>query len=307
MINIDILNNLFTWVVAPLEKSIKSEELKEHILKYFSELPNQINEHNEPITYTYDGFILDMLNYVEYSNKIIFLLLNGGRKYLLKFLKIIYYLLIPVFILPFFLVRYFEILNYISVYIVAGFLLFAAIILFLIDKTSDKIIKTMKPGDLLKILDAPDENFPITKTEYSLSKNEYEKITVVESKKRHICRHYRKLVNINTTKNLHELMVYYFATQFLTDIEYNEEIIMEYREQINQVLEYILAFRRDSTYTLFYMAHNELNMLLLEKSLKHFLDYQNIVKSNLNVNAWIIVLKFISENSMITDQDCAEQ
>jgi hypothetical protein len=85
----------------------------------------------------------------------------------------------------------------------------------------------------------------------------------------------------------------------LIDIENNEEIILDYRNQINEVLEYILAFKKENKYLLFRLAHNELNMLQINISLKHFLDYQNICKNNLNVNAWIIVLKFIEENNII--------
>ena len=201
--------------------------------------------------------------------------------------------------MPFFLVRFFGILSNLYFYIFAGFLLLTAIILFSIDKISDKILKMMKPGDILKILDAPDENFPVTKIEPSFGPNKYERVTIVESKKSFICKHYRELINIKKTKNLYKLMVYYFATQYLIDNENNEEIILDYRNQVNEVLEYILAFKRESKYLLFYLAHNELNMLQFNKSLEHFLAYQNICKDNLNVNAWIIVLKFIKDNNMI--------
>lgn len=154
----------------------------------------------------------------------------------------------------------------------------------------------MKPGDLLRILNAEDENFPITKVERSLGPNAYENVTIVESKKKVICQRYRELVNINKTKNLYKLMVYYFATSYLINIENNEEIIIEYRKQITQILEYILAFKRESTYTLFYLAHNELNLLALDNSLKYFKEYQKIFQENINVNAWIIVLEFIRKN-----------
>jgi hypothetical protein len=295
MLNIEILNKLYFWVVAPLDNNINIHEIKDYILKNFGKLPMQITEYNEDIKYSFDSFIEDMFGYLDYSNKYIFALLNGGRKYLLKILKYLYYLLIPLFILPFFLVRFFNFLNNLYLYIITGFFLLTSIILFSIDKISDKILKMMKPGDILKILDAPDENFPVTRIEPSFGPNKYESVTIVESKKKFICKHYRELINIKNTKNLYKLMVYYFATQYLIDIENNDEIILDYRNQINEVLEYILAFKRESKYLLFNLAHNELNMLLINKSLKHFLDYQNICKNNLNVNAWIIVLKFINE------------
>jgi len=295
MLNIEILNKLYFWVIAPLDNNINIHEIKDYILKNFGKLPMQITEYNEDIKYSFDSFFEDMFSYLDYSNKYIFALLNGGRKYLLKILKYLYYLLIPLFILPFFLVRFFNFLNNLYLYIIAGFFLLTSIILFSIDKISDKILKMMKPGDILKILDAPDENFPVTRIEPSFGPNKYESVTIVESKKKFICKHYRELINIKNTKNLYKLMVYYFATQYLIDIENNDEIILDYRNQINEVLEYILAFKRESKYLLFNLAHNELNMLLINKSLKHFLDYQNICKNNLNVNAWIIVLKFINE------------
>jgi hypothetical protein len=113
------------------------------------------------------------------------------------------------------------------------------------------------------------------------------------------------LVNIDKTKNLHELMIYYFATDFLLNIENNDEIITEYRKQITQVLKYILAFRRDSPCVLFNLAHNELNLLRLNESLQYFKEYYKIHKDNINVNAWIIVLEFIKEENVIKSQNFA--
>jgi len=139
--------------------------------------------------------------------------------------------------------------------------------------------------------------------ERSFGPNAYENVTIVESKKKIICQRYRELVNIDKTKNLYKLMVYYFATDYLINIENNEEIITEYRKQITQVLEYILAFKRESPYVLFHLAHNELNLLAFDNSLKYFKEYQKIYQENINVNAWIIVLEFIRENEIIKSEN----
>jgi hypothetical protein len=303
MVNLETLMNLYSWVVSPLDKDIKSDEVKDYLLKYYDKLPAQINEFHESMEYSYDGFIEDMFKYIEYSNNFIFALLNGGRNFLLKCLRIMMFSLIPVFIVPLFLIGYSKMFNNLYMYIIAGFFLFMAILLFSLNKMADKILKSMKPGDLLKILNAPDENFPMTKIERSLGPNAYETVTVVESKKRIICKTYQEMININKTKNLYKLMVYFIATNYLLNNEINEEIITDYRNKINKVLEYILTFRRESTYTLFYLAHNELNLLLLDKSLKHFTEYQNIYKDNTNVNAWIIVLKFLEEKNTLKNQN----
>jgi len=295
MLNINILIELYKWVIDPLNDNTDNETLKNKLSEYFSDLPAQIHDYKEPVEYSYDGFIIDMFNDIDYSNEIIFKLLNNGRKYLLRCLKIALFLLIPALVIPFFS-GFFKISNNIYMWIIAGVVVLMGSISLLIDKITAKILETMKPGDLLRILNAEDENFPITKVERSLGPNAYENVTIVESKKKVICQRYRELVNINKTKNLYKLMVYYFATDYLINIENNEEIIMEYRKQITQILEYILAFKRESTYTLFYLAHNELNLLALDNSLKYFKEYQKIFQENINVNAWIIVLEFISKN-----------
>jgi len=292
MLNINILIELYKWVIDPLNGNSENKILKNKLSEYFSDLPSQIQDCKEPIEYSYDGFIIDMFNYIDYSNEIVFKLLNNGRKYLLKCLKFALFLLIPALIIPFFS-RFLKIFNSIYMWIIAGVIVLMGSISLSIDKITEKILKTMKPGDLLKILNAEDENFPITKVERSFGPNVYENVTIVESKKKIICQRYRELVNINKTKNLYKLMVYYFATDYLINIENNEEMIIEYRKQITQVLEYILAFKRESTYVLFYLAHNELNLLALDNSLKYFKEYQKIFQENINVNAWIIVLEFV--------------
>ena len=297
MLNIHILLELYKWVIDPLNENSENETLKNNLSKYFSNLPAQIHDYKEPIEYSYDGFIIDMFNYIDYSNEIVFKLLNNGRKYLLKCLKFVLILLVPVLIMAFFS-RFLKIPNNIYMWIIAGVIVLMGSISLLIDKIAAKILKTMKPGDLLKILNAEDENFPITKVERSFGPNAYENVTIVESKKKIICQRYRELVNIDKTKNLYKLMVYYFATDYLINIENNEEIITEYRKQITQVLEYTLAFKRESPYVLFYLAHNELNLLALDNSLKYFKEYQKIYQENINVNAWIIVLEFIKENEL---------
>ena len=302
MLNINILIELYKWVIDPFNGNSENEILKNKFSEYFSDLPAQIHDYKEPIEYSYDGFIIDMFNDIDYSNEVIFKLLNNGRKYLLKCLKIVLFLLIPTLIIPFFS-RFFKISNNIYMWIVAGVVVLMGSISLLIDKITAKILEAMKPGDLLKILNAEDENFPITKVERSFGPNTYENVTIVESKKKIICQRYRELVNIDETKNLYKLMVYYFATDYLINIENNEEIIIEYRKQITQVLEYILAFKRESTYVLFYLAHNELNLLALDNSLKYFKEYQKIYQENINVNAWIIVLEFIKGNEILKNKN----
>jgi hypothetical protein len=304
MVDIKILIDLYRWVISPIDKTIDDKILEDELNEYFNKLPVQITEYKETIEYSYDGFIVDMYNYVEYSNNFIFKLQNGGRKYLLKFLKIILLLLIPILVIPIILSRFYKIFENLYMYIIVGVFLLMGLALMSLEKITDKIIKTMKPGDLLKILNSEDENFPITKMERSFGPNPYENITIVESKKKFLCQHYRELVNINKTKNLHELMIYYFATDFLLNIENNDEIIIEYRKQITQVLEYILAFRRNSPCVLFNLAHNELNLLRLDESLQYFKEYYKMYKDNINVNAWIIVLEFVKEDNVLKSQNC---
>jgi len=303
MINITILIELYKWVINPLNNNLENEVLKNKILEYYKCLPKQIYNYKESMEYSYDSFLIDMFNNIEYSNEFIFKLLNNGRKYLLKCLRIVLYLFIPALILPFFS-RLFPINNYIYMFIIAGVLLIGGIIMILIEKITPKILETMKPGDLLKILNADDENFPITRVEKSFGPNEYESVTVVKSKKKYICQKYRELINIEKIKNLNKLMVYYFATDYLVNIENNEEIIIEYRKEITQTLEYILAFNQNSLYILFHLAHNELNLLNIDKSLKYFNDYNKLNENDINVNAWIIVLNFINENEIKKGKTC---
>jgi len=295
--NINILIDLYKWVINPLNDNSDNEILKNKIFEYYNCLPKQIENIKESVEYSYDSFLIDMFYNIEYSNKLTFKLLNSGRKYLLKCLRIVLYFFIPALILPFFS-RFLPLNNYVYMFIIAGIIFIGGIIMVLIEKITPKILETMKPGDLLKILNEEDEDFPMTKTERSFGPNEYENVTVVESKKRYICQKYRELINIEKTRNLNKLMVYYFATDYLVNNENNEEIITEYRKQITQTLEYILAFKRNSLYILFYLAYNELDLLNLDKSLKYFNEYYKMNENNVDVNAWIIVLEFVKENEI---------
>jgi len=178
------------------------------------------------------------------------------------------------------------------------------ILRYLLDKVFNIILVNMKPGDIIKILMEKDEiivkdvKTTEIKDKYIFSDTIFsnDKVSVAFSKKKIICENYKNQIKYKT-KNLYNLAVNYIAIEYLINNETNSEVQDILRMEAIKILEYILAFRNDSIYTLYNLAINELELLNIEKSLDYFKKYNEIEINNLEIIVWINVLEYLKDKT----------
>jgi hypothetical protein len=291
----DEIIDLFNWVISPTIEIKNLNELETRLKEKYWVLPERIWPYGKKFEYSLDNFLIELFQRIEYSNNIIFSILNKGRKYLyLLWIMLTIFLLSMVFSLG----TIFKILPINSEYfpgIIFPLLIILLILEKFIGKIFDLILIHIKPGDLLKILMEPDEI--ITKRvklpkirEDSIFSNP--SVFVGFSKKKLICEKYREKIK-SETKNLYNLTIYFIATDYLINNETNIETADYLREQAIETLTYILAFRNDSIFTLYNLAIYELELMNFDKSQNYFNEIFEIQNDNIEINAWINVLNFI--------------
>ncbi|GHV62704.1 hypothetical protein AGMMS49587_10340 [Spirochaetia bacterium] len=295
------LNELYAWVVSPIYGG-NTEELRKIILDKYNKLPECINENEQKTEYSLDYFLKELVERVEYSNPITYLILNKGRKYL-HLLWIILALILMVILFSFgSIFRLFNI-NF-SDPDTIPVIVFCTIVLILVlekinDKVFDILIKKMKPGDILKILFSKDEVIlknvkSASIKEDNIFQNPSVKIGV--SKKKLICEYYRDIIK-NENRNLYNLMVNFMATFYLITNEGNNEVKEYLMEDSIEILKYILAFRSDSVFSLYYLSFYQLELLKFEEAEDTMKKFKKIRSDEIDINAWLIILDFIKECS----------
>jgi hypothetical protein len=291
------LFELFKWVISPSIEVQGISEIEAKLREKYFILPERIWTYGKTFEYSIDHFLIEILQRIDYSPHLLFLLLNRGRKYL-YFLWVILSIIILLIIfscgmiLNIFPINsdFFPVILFLSIIVIF-------IIQKCLDKLFDRIIMHMKPGDLLKILSADDEVViknvkPPQIKEDNIFSNP--SVTVGFSKKKMICEDYRNKMK-SKQKNLYNLTVLFIATDYLISIEQNIEIKNYLFEQAIEILTYILAFRSDSLFTLYYLAKYELELMNFNESKNFFIRILEIQDNNIEINAWINVLNFISD------------
>ena len=290
------LKELFDWVVSSGDSESKYLDiLGQKLREKFGGLPRRIDPEGQTAEFTHDAFVTDVFTRVEYSNPLRFLILNKGRKYLtVLMIALMCFLLGTVF--SFGLIFRLAPINtdYVPVliFVVLGVCIFLEK---LNEKVFNRILARMKPGDILRILAAQDEMIPIKVKPSMLNEGSVfsnPPVTVMESKKKLICKEYRKQT-AGGPKNLYNLAVYYLATDYLAGIEPNGEVIESFMHQEIDALAYILAFKPGSFAVLSSIAICELNLIMLHESREHFRECAAIRGNDINVNTWLIVLDFL--------------
>jgi hypothetical protein len=294
----DELIDLFNWVISPVIEVKNVNELETKLKERYYVLPERIWPYGKSFEYSLDNFLIELFQKIEYSNPVFFLILNKGRKYLhLLWVFLILFLCSIIFSLG----TVSKIIHLNNEYLQLFILPLIVVILIIekiLEKLFDKILIKMKPGDLLKILYSKDEivtkkiKIPTIKEDNIFSNPS---VLVGFSKKKMICENYRKKMK-SKIKTLYNLAIYFIATDYLINIEGNIETINYLREQAVDTLTYILAFRNDSTFTLYNLAIYELELMNIEESKKYFRKIFEIQNDNIEINAWINVLDFILIN-----------
>ncbi|GHV87960.1 hypothetical protein AGMMS50267_03200 [Spirochaetia bacterium] len=292
-INTTDINKLYEWVVSPIYNEA-NESLKNELLDKFKKLPNQVTN-GEVRNYNNDELITDMFNHIEYSNSKRFYFLNDHRRLIYTLAKIVLYVSIGLLAGTIIVSRF---LNDGILYILfCGFVVLLGISVFSLEyikKLFDKIATTMKPGDLIKILNDKDENVPITRIENTLGgSDKYKEVTVVESKKAVICKKYRELINTKYTRNLYNLVMNFIATDYLMKTCLSKDDFEYYCEENIETLKNLLVYRSDNRFLLYNLGIYALNLLQFNNSKHYFNQCKAIDANEVSVNSWLIVIDFI--------------
>ena len=297
MVNKDDLTELFNWVISPIVETKDLNDLEKKLKEKYLVLPDRVWAYGKTFDYNVDKFIIELLQSVEYSNNFLFAILNKGRKYLYYiFLLFAIFLFVGIFSLGLIFNKIPFLKDNFQYFILPGIVLLL-ILNKCVEKIFDLILVHMKPGDLLRILMSKDEiiikniKIPMIKEESIFSNPP---ASAAFSKKKLVCEDYREKIK-KKTRNLFNLAVNFIATDYLINTEQNIEMRNYLREQAIDTLTYILAFRNDSVFTLYNLAINELELMNLNESLKYFLKINEIDSNNIEINAWISVLKFVTD------------
>ncbi|GHT79329.1 hypothetical protein FACS1894130_07720 [Spirochaetia bacterium] len=292
-INTTDINKLYEWVVSPIYNEV-NESLKNELLDKFEKLPNQITN-GEARNYNTDELITAMFNHIEYSSNKRFYFLNNHRRRIYTFAKIVLYVSIGLLAGTIIVSRF---VNDVILYILfCGFVVLLGVSVFSLEyikKLFDKIAATMKPGDLIKILNDKDENVPITRMENTLGgPDKYKEVTVVESKKAVICKKYREFINTKYTRNLYNLVMNFIATDYLMKTCLSKDDFEYYCEENIKTLKNLLVYRSDNRFLLYNLGIYALNLLQFNNSKYYFNQCKAIDANEVNVNSWLIVIDFI--------------
>ena len=278
---------IFYWITQKVQpnKNIDYEILKETIIEKIGSLPEVLEENTTHIKEEQKAFLTEVVGHIEFSSKLKYFIVNKGRK--------LFSLLKNLFLFSGFL---FFVLYQIEIRKESGdksFVFFLITIFsFLLSFVSGKfskvflavILKTLKPGDYLKIISEPDEAIEKTVKINQLSNNEtmFNKTTVFLSKKKLLCESFlsqsHKMQNTINNK-----LCLYIVIDYLKTL-YSKEAYKDYLlEKEIDVLEFICGFNPKAV-----SAHFELALLYLEK--ERFTDfYETLLKCrSINGYDWII-------------------
>lgn len=278
---------LYYWVTQKVKpyKNIDYEILKETILEKIGSLPDVLEDNTTYINEDQEAFLNEVAGHLEFSSNIKYFIINKGRR-LFSIIRTLF--LLSGFI--FFVLYQIEIRkesdDYFFVYLL--FTIVSFILSFVSGKFSKAflaaLLKTLKPGDYLKIILEPDEAIEKTVKINQLSNNEtmFNKTTVFLSKKKLLCESFLSQSH-KMQKTINNKLCLYIVIDYLKTL-YSKEAYKDYLlEKEIDVLEFICGFNPKAV-----SAHFELALLYLEK--ERFTDfYETLLKCrSINGYDWII-------------------
>lgn len=278
---------IYYWITQKVlpNKNIDYEILKETIIKTIGLLPEILEDETTFVNSEQEEFLKEILGRIDYSSPIKFFIVNKGRKIfsilksLFIFSGVFFFTLFQIEIRkeyegPSFLYSVFSIISFILSFIFGKFS----------DKFLSLLLKTLKPGDYLKIIYEPDELIEKKVKINQLSKNEtiFNKTTIFLSKKKLLFEDFisQSPKMLNTINNK---LCLYIVIDYLKTV-YSKEAYTEYLlEKEIDVLEFICGFNQKSV-----SANFELALLYLQS--KRFDDfYETLLKCrNINGYDWMI-------------------
>lgn len=278
---------IYYWITQKVlpNKNIDYEILKETIIKSIGSLPEILEDNTTFVNTEQDEFLKEILGRIDYSSPIRFFLVNKGRKVFSNLKRFFIFLGIFFFTLVQIEIRK-EYDNSSSIYLIFTIISFILSVIF--GKFSDKflilLLKSLKPGDYLKIISEPDELIEKKVKINQLSKNEtlFNKTTIFLSKKKLLFENFvsQSPRMLNTVNNK---LCLYIVIDYLKTV-YSKEAYKEYLlEKEIDALEFICGFNQNSV-----SANFELALLYLQSN--RFDDfYETLLKCrNINGYDWII-------------------
>lgn len=281
---IEIIYYWMTQKVLP-NKNIDYELLKEKIINTIGSLPEILEDNTTFINSEQEEFLKEILGRIDYSSPLKFFIVNKGRK-LFSNLKNLFILLGVFFFILFQIEIRKEYENPSFKYLIFSIISF--MLSFVFGRFSDKflglLLKTLKPGDYLKIISEPDELIEKKVKINQLSKNEtfFNKTTIFLSKKKLLFEDFLSQSSkmLNTINNK---LCLYIVIDYLNTV-YSKEAYREYLlEKEIEVLEFICAFNKNAV-----SANFELALLYLQGN--RFDDFYDTLLKCRNINGydWII-------------------
>ena len=281
------LEIIYYWITQKVfpNKNIDYEILKETILKTIGSLPEILEDKTTFVNSDQEEFLKEILGRIDYSSPLKFFIVNKGRKLFsnLKSLSIlagiIFFILFQIEIRkeyddPSFEYFIFSIISFILSFICGKFS----------DKFLSLLLKTLKPGDYLKIISEPDELIEKKVKINQLSKNKtlFNTTTIFLSKKKLLFEDFIAQ-SPNLLNTINNKLCLYIVIDYLKTV-YSKEAYREYLlEKEIDVLEFICSFNQNVV-----SANFELALLYLQSN-RFDEFYETLLKCrNINGYDWLI-------------------
>ena len=269
-------NIAYYWITQKVQKrkNIDYDKLKEKIILNFQNVPEILEDSTTHVQEDQIEFLTEVLGHVDYSSPLKYRLVNRGRKYsnwiknLLLLAAVIFFILFQIEIRK-------DTDEHSMLYLVLA--VSSLFLSFVFGKLTNfllsALLKTLKPGDYIKILDEPDEQIEqtIKINQLKIKQSTFNETTVFLSKKRMLCEDFISQSS-NYLNTINNKLCLYLVIDYLKTY-YSKEAYREYLlEKEVDVLEFISAFNPRAV-----SANFELAMVYLER--KRFEDfYETLLK-----------------------------
>ena len=279
---------IYYWVTQKVIKrnDINYDSLKEKIISAIGSLPEILENGATFVQKEQTALLKEVLGRLEYSSWLKFFVINKGRK-LSQSMKSLF----TVIGFAFFVLFQIEIRKQVDEF---GFLYFVTAVIsfilsFIFGKFSDKflsaLLKTLKPGDYIKIISAPDEIIEKKVKVNQLSNNEtsFNKTTIFLSKKKFLCEELLTQ-SAQLPNTINNKLCLYIVIDYLKTV-YSKEAYREYLlEKEIDALEFVCGFKSDSV-----SANFELALLYFEA--QRFDDFYDTLLRCRTINGYDCIIE----------------
>ena len=279
---------IYYWVTQKVirRNDIDYNILKEKIISKIGALPEVLEDNTTFVQKEQTELLKEVLGRLEYSSWLKFFVINKGRK-LSQSMKSLLVLIGFAFFVLFQIEIRKQSDEFGVIYFVAAVVSF--ILSYIFGKFSDKflsaLLKSLKPGDYIKIISAPDEIIEKKVKVNQLSKNEtfFSKTTIFLSKKKLLCEDLLSQ-SAQLPNTINNKLCLYIVIDYLKTV-YSKEAYREYLlEKEIDALEFVCGFKPDSV-----SANFELALLYFEA--QRFDDFYDTLIRCRNINGYDYIIE----------------